>query len=119
MTAMKLTLKHFNLRSLDTVDSWVEQQILALGQFRLIDEANVRLAHMQESSPPYRVHVHLVTPGPDVFVEGRDHTLRAAFGKVMTQLRDKLTGRATKRARRLKNGVSIKAALARPLTVFR
>lgn len=102
---MRLNLQHLNLRSLDTLDSWVEQQIFALRQARQIDEANVRLARLENASPMYQVKVHLVTPGPDVFAESRDHTLRAAFAKVMTQLRERFTSRATKRRQRIKSNV--------------
>jgi ribosome-associated translation inhibitor RaiA len=105
-TTMRLNLQHLNLRSLDSLDSWVEKQILALGQARQIDEANVRLVRLENASPAYQVNVHLVTPGPDVFAESRDHTLRAAFQKVMKQLRDKLTSRATKQVQRLKSNLS-------------
>lgn len=100
---MRLNLQHVNLRSLDKLDSWVEKQIFALGQTRQIDEANVRLARLENSSPAYQVNVHLVTPGPDVFAESRDHTLKAAFEKVMKQLREQITSRATKRLQRLKS----------------
>ena len=103
---MRLNLQHLNLRSLDTLDSWVEKQILALGQERQIDEANVRLECHFEESPAFSVHVHLITPGPDVFAESRDHTLRAAFEKVMKQLREQLTSRATKQTQRLKSNLS-------------
>jgi ribosome-associated translation inhibitor RaiA len=103
---MRLNLQHLNLRSLDSLDSWVEKQIFALGQARQIDEANVRLERLENASPAYQVNVHLVTPGPDVFAESRDHTLRAAFEKVMKQLRDTLSHRATKQVQRLKSNLS-------------
>ena len=102
---MRLNVQHLNIRSLDTLDSWVERQILALGAIRQIDEANVRLVRLQSTSPAYHVHVHLVTPGPDVFAESRDHTLRAAFAKAMTQLREQITSRATKRLQRIKSNL--------------
>ena len=102
---MRLNLQHLNLRSLDTLDSWVEKQIFALGQARQIDEANVRLERLENASPAYHVNVHLVTPGLDVFAESRDHTLRAAFAKAMKQPREQITSRATKRLQRLKSNV--------------
>lgn len=102
---MRLNVQHLNIRSLDLLDAWVEKQILALGERRRIDEANVRLVRLENSSPAYQVHVHLVTPGPDVFAESRDHTLRAAFGKAMTQLREQITSRATKRLQRFKSNL--------------
>ena len=70
------------------------------GGFR--PRANVRVRH---ASPAYQVHVHLVTPGPDVFAESRDHTLRAAFGKAMTQLHEQITSRAGKRWQRFKSNL--------------
>jgi ribosome-associated translation inhibitor RaiA len=105
---MQLNLQHLSLRSLDTLDSWVEKQILALAKARQIDVANIRLAKLQEASPAYQVNVHLVTPGPDVFAESRDHTLRAAFAKVMTQLRQQIASRATKRLQRLKGNLKVR-----------
>jgi len=111
---MRLNLQHLNLRSLDSLDSWVEKQILALGQARQIDEANIRLVRLENASPAYQVNVHLVTPGPDVFAESRDHTLRAAFAKVMKQLRDTITNRAAKRVHKMKSQLSVKSRALRP-----
>ena len=110
---MRLNLQHLNLRSLDTLDSWVEKQILALGQVRQIDEANVRLVRHENASPAYQVNVHLVTPGPDVFAETRDHTLRAAFQKAMKQLHEKITSRAVKRLQKQKSNLSAPATKSR------
>jgi ribosome-associated translation inhibitor RaiA len=104
-TTMRLNVQHLNIRSLDALDSWVEQQILALGERRQIDEANVRLECRFESSPPFAVRIHLVTPGPDLFAESRDHTLRAAFTKALAQLREQITSRAGKRLQRLKSNL--------------
>lgn len=100
---MRMNVQHLNIRSLGTIHGWVEQQLRALGATRQIDEANVRLVRLENASPAFQVHVHLVTPGPDVFAESRDHTLRAAFAKAMTQLREQITSRATKRLQRLKS----------------
>lgn len=102
---MRLNVQHLNIRSLDVLDSWVEKQIFALGQARQIDEANVRLVRLENSSPAYQVNVHLVTPGPDVFAESRDHTLRAAFAKAMTQLREQIASRTAKRLQRIKSNL--------------
>ena len=102
---MILNVQHLNIRSMDRLDSWVERQILVLGAARQIDEANVRLVRLLDASPAYQVHVHLVTPGPDVFAESRDHTLRAAFAKAMAQLHEQITSRATKRLQRLRSNL--------------
>ena len=65
-TNMKLTLQHFSIRSTNALDAWVEDRIFSLQPRLQIDEANIRLEHRREASPAYRVHVHLVTPGPAV-----------------------------------------------------
>ena len=104
-TTMRMNVQHLNIRPLDMIDAWVEKQLRALGATRQIDEANVRLVRLNDASPAYQVHVHLVTPGPDVFAESRDHTLRAAFAKAMSQLREQITSRAHKRLQRLKSNL--------------
>jgi ribosome-associated translation inhibitor RaiA len=100
---MRLNLQHFSIRSTNALDSWVEQQILALGRLRQIDEANIRLAWHRDVSPAYHVRVHLVTPGPDVIAESNDHTLRAAVEKAIKQLEHIIVGRVTDRLRTAKN----------------
>jgi ribosome-associated translation inhibitor RaiA len=110
---MRLNVQHRNIRSLAALDSWVEKQIFALGRSRQIDEANIRLIRLENASPAYQVNVHLVTPGPDVFAESRDHTLRAAFTKVMAQLREQIALRANKRLQRRKSNLSEPAAKSR------
>jgi len=102
---MRLNVQHMNIRSLDTLDSWVEKQIFALGRARQIDEANIRLVRLEDASPAYQVNVHLVTPGPDVFAETRDHTLQAAFVKAVEQLKEQITSRATKRLQRIRSNI--------------
>ncbi len=99
---MKLTLQHLSIRSTSDLNSWIEKQIRSLHPQLRIDGAFIRLVRQREASPPYRVHVHLVTPGPDVVAEDHDHTLRAAFNKVMAQLRAKITNRRAKRLQKSK-----------------
>lgn len=94
---MKMTIQHLYIRSTAGLDSWMETQLLALQRSMRIDEALVRVECRREASPAYRAHVHLVTPGPDVRAEAADHTLRAAFTKVMRQLRQKIGGRSARR----------------------
>lgn len=103
---MRINLQHLNLRSRDRLDRWVEEQILALGATRRIDEAHVRLECRGTSSPPFAVHLHLVTPGLDVFAESSDHTLHAAFTKALNQLRGNIASRDNQRRRRWKRNSS-------------
>jgi len=108
---MKLTVQHFHIRSTDIADRVIEERIIALQSRLQIDEANVRLEHRREISPAFHVHVHLVTPGPDVLAEGRDHTIRAAIEKVMADLEQKITFRWLKRTQRVKSNLQSPSAL--------
>lgn len=106
---MKLTVQHHHLRSTDDLDSLIEERILALQPRLQIDEANVRLECRFEESPAFSVRIHLVTPGPDVVAESRDHTIRAAVIKVMAALEEKTGRRALKRFRRIRNNLQAPA----------
>ena len=110
---MKLNVQHLNLRSTHELDSLVENRILALQPRLQIDEANIRLECRLESSPAFGVHIHLVTPGPDVFAEGRDHTIRAAVRKAMSEIESRLGHREAKRRQRVRGSVKAPAARAR------
>lgn len=102
---MKVTVQHVFVRSTDAVDSLVEDRILELSRGIEIEEARVRLEHQRESSPAFRARVHLVTPGPDVHAEARDHTLAAAIEKVMAELERRIHGRSARRMRRVKSNL--------------
>ena len=102
---MKLTVQHHHLRSTDDLDSLIEERIIALQPRLQIDEANVRLECRFEESPAFVVRVHLVTPGPDVVAESRDHTIRAAVNKVMAALEEQINQRARKRIRRVRSNL--------------
>ncbi|MEI7774040.1 MAG: HPF/RaiA family ribosome-associated protein [Verrucomicrobiota bacterium] len=109
-SAIKVNLQNFNIISLHSLEAWVKQQISTLGRIRRIDAANVRLSRLDASSPAYHVKVQLVTPGPDVFAEGRDHTLRAAFSKVVDKLRQQIAKRIQKRGLRWKTELSLRSS---------
>ena len=100
---MKIFFEHHNVRTNDTLHSAVEQQIGEFTPALKIDEAQIELVHQHHASPPYVAKAHLVTPGPDVFAEGRDHTLQAALHKMMNLLRAKIGSRATRRQKRQRN----------------
>ena len=108
---MKLNVQHHNLRSTHELDSLIEERILALQPRLQIDEAKIRLECRREASPACRVAIHLVTPGPDVLAEGRDHTIRAAIAKAVADLEAKLADRARKSTRRLRSNLQTPASL--------
>lgn len=102
---MKLTVQHVRVRSTDELDSLIEEGILALQPRLRIEEAKIRLACHHEKSPAYSVNVHLVTPGPDIVAESRDHTLPAAIRKAIMELETRIGGRALKRRRRIRSNL--------------
>jgi ribosome-associated translation inhibitor RaiA len=106
---MKLNVQHHNLRSTHELDSLIEERILALQPRLQIDEAKIRLECRWEESPAYRVAIHLVTPGPDVLAEGRDHTIRAAIAKAVADIEAKLGDRDRKPLRRLRSNLQTPA----------
>jgi ribosome-associated translation inhibitor RaiA len=106
---MKLITQHYNLRSTDEMDSLLEERILAFEPRLQIDEARVRLECRREESPGYFVAIHIVTPGPDLRVEGRDHTIRAAISKAVASLEDMLKHRASKPLRRHQSNLQVPA----------
>ena len=110
---MKLNVQHHNLRSTHEVDLLIENRILALEPRVQIDEAKVRLECRFESSPAFGARIHLVTPGPDVFAEGRDHTIRAAVRKAVSEVESKLSHREVKRRQRVRSTLKAPAARAR------
>jgi ribosome-associated translation inhibitor RaiA len=108
---MKLTVQHHYLRSSDDLDSLIENRILALQPRLQIDDANVRLECRFQESPAFSVRIHLVTPGPDVIAERRDHTIRAAIEKVMAAVETKIGCRFENRRRRIRNNIQEPALL--------
>ncbi|MEO7165535.1 MAG: HPF/RaiA family ribosome-associated protein [Chthoniobacterales bacterium] len=103
---MKLILKHSGIRAAKGLRALVQQKILILEPMRQIDLAMVRITREEEASPAFCVRAHLVTPGPDLFAEARDHTLAAALGKAMRQLTRGIKARAGKRLTRLKSNLT-------------
>jgi ribosome-associated translation inhibitor RaiA len=102
---MKVIVRQSGIAARKWMDSTVKEQMLALSPLRQIDEANVQIARESHTSPPFRVHVHLVTPGPDIFAEARDHTFAAALGKVIKRVTEEIRNRAAKRQARRRAGV--------------
>lgn len=98
---MKLILKHHHHQPSPAFAALVRSQLEVLGKNLRIDEAHVLIEHCLEASPPFRVTAHLVTPGPDVFAEAADHTLRAALQKTIEGLEGRIGHRHQRRARRV------------------
>ena len=100
---MKLILQHRHHQPSPAFTALLKQQLELLRKGLRIDEARVLVERRLEASPVFRVAAHLVTPGPDVYAEGVDHTLRAALQKTIAQLEARIDHRHLKRARRGQN----------------
>ncbi len=100
---MKFILTNSNHQPSAAFAELVAASMEALREDLNIDEAHVRLEHHSESSPAFRITAHLVTPGPDVFGEAVDHTLRAALTKLVAELESRIDHRHQKRERRAKS----------------
>ncbi len=98
---MKLILKHIHHSPSASFTALIEQHLHELGKSLQIDEARVVIERRHEMSPPFSISAHLVTPGPDVFADAQDHTLRAALLKTVEQIEKRLDHRRLKRAGRI------------------
>ncbi|HYE30938.1 MAG TPA: HPF/RaiA family ribosome-associated protein [Methylomirabilota bacterium] len=103
---MRLNVQHFNVKAPAALHSWLEKQLHGLCDSRQIDEAKIRLSLLPDTSPAWHVEAHLVTPGPDLVAESRDHTLPAAMAKVVDQLENQIASRTKKRTHKIKSNVS-------------
>jgi len=97
---MKFILKHHNHQPSPALAALTKQHIEALREDLQIDEARIHMERMIDASPAFRISAHLVTPGPDIFAEAVDHTLRAALDKMVEQLESRIGHRHKKRAQR-------------------
>lgn len=108
---MKTLIRHFNHQPSVSFTAHLEKELHAFTEMRQIDEARVTLEHLLEASPPFRVALHLVTPGPDFTAEAVDHTLRAALAKAVAELHDKIEDRGANRTRRAHSNFQEPASL--------
>src|SRR5215813_8814790 len=74
----------------------LEQTLEELQVLISISDAAVVLEHERDSAPAFRVLVLLAVPGPDIHAEARDHTLDAAWLKVITRLRKQIRQRKSR-----------------------
>jgi len=102
---MQIVISHKHVKSVDEQDSLVEQRLFALADRLQIDEAQVEFERRWDGTPPYRVSIHIVTPGPDVFSEGEDQTLHAAVLKSLQQLETKTRQRGERARQRVRTNL--------------
>lgn len=63
-----------------------QQSIEDMQRLTPIGAAAVVLEYERERAPSFRAFALLAVPGPDIHAEARDHTLKAAWRKVITAL---------------------------------
>ncbi len=64
----------------------VRTQLDRLRDFVAVSGAEVVLERRREVAPAWTARAHLRVPGPDLRAEARDHTVEAAWRKVMQEL---------------------------------
>jgi ribosome-associated translation inhibitor RaiA len=95
----------------------LEQSIEQLQSLISITAAAVVLEHRRDDTPAFRAYVSLAVPGPDVHAESRDHTLEAAWLKVISAARKRIEQRKSRQRIRAtaasRNGPKLKQGLPR------
>ncbi len=99
---MQLTIRNLNLPVGRSLDSLVENHLTALSQRVHIDDAKVVIERRTEASPPYRVHLHISVPGPDLHTERVAFTPIQALTLALKELESKIRARRTIHLARVK-----------------
>jgi ribosome-associated translation inhibitor RaiA len=99
---MQLTINNLNLPVGSSLDSLVENHLTALSQQVHIDEAKVVIERRIEASPPYRVHLHIAVPGPDLHTERVAFTPIQALTLALKEIESKIQARRTIHLARVK-----------------
>jgi len=101
-TFMKI---QFHIRGLNVSANsrrWLEQSLGRLQSLTAISAAAVVLEYERSNAPAFRAFALLAVPGPDIHAEARDHTLEAAWLKVVTALRKQIEQRKSRQEVRAK-----------------
>jgi len=110
---MKITVNRLGVVTSKYPDRWIAARLAGIGAKRQIDEAKVRIIRYRDLSPACEVTIHLITPGPDLFSTGNDHTMMAAFDKALVGLERTLVERSAKRQRRVRDRNALHRATAK------
>ncbi len=108
----------FHIRGLNvSADSRrsLEQSLERLQSLISICTAAVVLEHRRDDPPAFRAFVSLAVPGPDIHAEARDHTLEAAWLKVITALRKQIHHRKSRQDERMKRNGHLRAQVSRQI----
>jgi ribosome-associated translation inhibitor RaiA len=81
----------------------LEHALEPLQSLAAVSVAAVVLEHRGEDGLPFRAHVSLAVPGPDIHADARAHTLEAAWLTVTESLRKQIEQRQDRRKARAKS----------------
>lgn len=81
----------------DSLRQQVEADLQAINGVMAVTSAQVKLQHQSDVSPPCQAMVTLSGTCPDIHAAARDYTWPAAWGKVVTRLREQIAQRQTAR----------------------
>jgi len=99
---MQLTINNLNLPVGHSLDSLVESRLFSLSERVHIDDAKVVIERRTDASPPYRVHLHISVPGPDLHTEGMAFTPVQALTLALKEIESKIKARRTIHLARIK-----------------
>ena len=102
----------FQIRGLNVNAAYrhrVEKTLELLQRLVPIAAAAVVLEHERGNAPAFRAFVLLAVPGPDIHAEACDHTLEAAWLKVITALRKQIERRKAGQGARVKRNGHLRA----------
>ena len=99
---MKIQFHILGLSLNSSLRHWLKQPLERLQSLISVAGAAVVLEQRRDDAPAFRAFVSLAVPGPDIHAEARDHTLEAAWLKVITALRQQIERRKTSRQLRHK-----------------
>lgn len=106
----------FHLRGLNLASdlrSRLEESIENMERLIPVSAAAVVLEYARDNGTAFRAFALLAVPGPDIHAEARDHTLEAAWLKLITALRRQIERRQSQRNARLKWKGHLRAPVAR------
>ncbi len=98
---MKLEFRLRGWKSSAALRQLVEHQLERLADFAAISTAEVVLVRSSAATPAWTARAHLQVPGPDLRAEARDHTVEAAWRKVLAALQGEIGRRHERRRHRL------------------
>lgn len=107
---MTLDFRLRGWKSSASLNEYVQAQIGRLQRFVPVTGAAVEIERRGDTAPAWTARAHLRVPGPDLRAEARDHTVEAAWRKVMVDLYTQIGHRSGRRRHRPNEGRRLRPA---------